>query len=332
MKKILGDKVLTKKEIFKFTKDYKYIFSYSGINKLKIFLNIIKLLFYKLVGKRFVIKEIYGNKMILDLDEPGISKILFLYGKREMLDTDIIRQEVGGNMNVLDVGANIGYYTILEASLLDKGKVYAFEPDPRNIEVLRKNVELNRMAQKISFYPYAVAEKNCTRKFNLSRETNLSSFTREDKKVDSIEVKCIKLDDFAKEKKMDFIRMDIEGYECMVVAGMIDFLREKEDVKLQIEVHPAVFNIGEFSFLKELKMLGEFGFRVKYLISAGTAKPAQIVDKGYKPIKSVREGKWSHGLYENIKMEDLLFFLDNETKIVRSILLEKKDEKKHRSH
>lgn len=311
-------------KIPKFTKDYKYIFSYSEITKIKILFNFIKLLLYKLCGKRFVIKKIYKNKMILDLTTSGISKFLFLYGKREILDTGIVMQEIEKDMNVLDIGANIGYYAILEASLLDQGKVYAFEPDPRNVELLKKNIELNNFSEKIKFHPYAVAEKDCFREFNLGRETNLSSFTREDKKVGSVEVKCIKLDDFAEIDKIDFIRMDIEGYESVAIGGMINFLERKKNLKLQIEVHPSAFNIGEFNFLEELKIMDKFGFKVKYLVSAGTAEPSEILGKGYKLIKFAQEGKWSHGLYKDIRMEDLLFFLNNQSKIVRSIFLEKK--------
>ncbi len=300
------------------------IFFCTGVSKIRIFLNIIRLVFYKLINKRFVIAKIYDNKMLLDLKTLGISQALFIYNKRELLDTEILISELKDNMNVLDIGANIGYYALLEASLLNRGRVYAFEPDPRNIEILEKNIKLNNFSGKISLYPYAVAEKNCIRKFNLAKQTNLNSFTRKEKNGDFIEVKCLKLNDFAKEKKIDFIRMDIEGYECMVVAGMIDFLRTKENLKLQIEVHPSVFSIGEFSFLEELKILEKFGFQVKYLISAGIARPPQIISRGYKPIKSVREGKLTHGLYKDIKMEDLLLFLAYKMKIVRSIFLEKK--------
>jgi len=297
------------------------IFAYTGISKIRIFLNIIRLLFYKLINKTSVITKIHGNKMLLDLKTLGTSEVLFVYGKRELLDTQILIEELKHDMNVLDIGANIGYYVLLEASLLDNGKVYAFEPDPRNIEILEKNIKINNFSEKVSLFPYAVAEKDCVRKFSLSEQTNLNSFTRKYGNIGHIEVKCMKLNDFAKEKKIDFLRMDIEGYECMALAGMMDFLKEKENLKLQIELHPSVFNIGEFSFLEELSMLEKFGFRTKYLISAGKAKQPKILQRGYNPIRVVREGKWGHGLYKDIKMEDLLFFLDDKTKIVRSILL-----------
>ena len=299
------------------------IFLYTGISKTRIFLNIIRLLFYKLINKRFVIAKIYNNKMILDLKTPGISQTLFIYNKRELLDIEILMNELKDSMNVLDIGANIGYYALLEASLLDKGKVYAFEPDPRNIEILKKNIKLNNFSEKIELYPYAVAEKNCIKKFYLAKQTNLNSFTRKGKNDDFIEVKCLRLNDFAEEKNIDFIRMDLEGYECMVIAGMIDFLRIKQDLKLLIEVHSVFYDNEKFNFKEKLKTLEKFGFYVKYLVSAGKAKQSEIIQRGYEPIRSAREGSLGHGLYKNIKMEDLLFFLDNKTKIVRSILLEK---------
>jgi len=309
-------------KIFKSYKKCKYCFFYDGTSKIRIFLNIVRFLFYKLINKRFVIAKVHGNKMLLDLNV-GMSKSLLICNTRELLDTDIIMDEIKDDMNVLDVGANIGYYAILEASLLNNGKVYAFEPDPRNIEMLKKNIKINNFSQKIKLYPYAIAEKNCIREFNLSEQTNLSSFTGKQENVGFVKVNCVKLNNFAKEKNIDFIRMDIEEYECMAIAGMLDFLRIKQNLKLLIEVHPSTFNMGEFSFLEELASLEKFGFRVKYLISAGEARPDKIIQRGYKPIKVAREGERNRGLYKNVKMGDLISFLKNDTKIVRSILLEK---------
>lgn len=307
---------------------YFYIFSYTGANRVKVFLNIIQLLFYKLIKKKEAVKEINGSTMLLDLSRPGISKILFICNKRELLNTGIIKQEVKGDMNVLDIGANIGYYALLEASLLDrKGKVYAFEPDPRNAELLKRNIVLNNFEEKIKFFPCAVAEENCFRNFKLNKQTNLSSFTRGGaEKIANVETRCVKLDDLPYIDQIDFVRMDVEGYECMVVAGMMEFLKRKNNLKMQIEIHPAAFNIGKFRFPEQLKELEALGFKVKSLITAASDRPRPIIDKGYKLVKSVREGKWRRGLYENIKMDDLIDFLKRDPKIVRSIFLEKNNE------
>lgn len=306
-------------------KKFKSIFSHSGVSKIKITFRIIKLLFYKLIKKRFVKINFFNSKMILDLHTPGISKTLLLYEKRELLETDIIISEIKDNMNILDIGANIGYYAIIEASLINNGIIYAFEPDHRNIEILKKNIELNNFSDKIILFPYAVGDKNCSKKFFLSKETNLSSFLNNNKNINSVFVKCIKLDNFKDIDKIDFIRMDIEGYECMAIDGMMYFLRNtKKPLKLMIEVHPYLYTKIKYNFCKRLHLLSNFGFYVKYLVSAGVAKPQKIIDSGYKPIKTIKEGSLQRGLYADIKIEHLLKFLNSETKIVRAIFLEKK--------
>lgn len=309
--------------------DYRYNFYCTGISKFKIFLNIIKLFFYMLIDRRFVVKEIFGNKLVLDFKTHGISKYVFIYGIREILDTELVMQEVKGDMNVLDAGANIGYYAILEASLINKGKVYAFEPDPRNVEVLKKNIKLNNFSEKINLYPYAVGNEDSVKKFHLYKESNISSFIKNIKKVKkgdkskSIDIKCVKLDNFPEIDKIDFIRMDIEAYEGFLIDGMMEFLKRKKNIKLLIELHPDCYNDQELDFTKRLEELKKIGFRVKYLISAAVARPKEIINKGYEPIKIAQELKWVRGLYQSVKMDDLIEFVKNEKKIVRTVLLEK---------
>ena len=71
----------------------KYTFFYSDISKIRIFKNVLKAKFFQLLKKRFVKTKVLDNEMILDLQLPGISKALFVYGKRELLDTEIIRKD-----------------------------------------------------------------------------------------------------------------------------------------------------------------------------------------------------------------------------------------------
>ena len=60
------------------------------------------------------------------------------------------RRVINGN-TVLDLGANIGYYAIMEAKVGSSGKIYAIEPDPRNIEILIKNLKLNKINDIFEF-------------------------------------------------------------------------------------------------------------------------------------------------------------------------------------
>ena len=85
--------------------------------------------------------EVQGHKMFLDSkDALGLS-INEIY---EPLETEFVKKEVKKGNVVLDIGANIGYYTLIFAKLVgENGKVFAFEPDPTNFALLKKNVEMN---------------------------------------------------------------------------------------------------------------------------------------------------------------------------------------------
>src|SRR3989344_3364089 len=85
--------------------------------------------------------EVMGNKIFLD-DHDSLR--LSILGVHEPYQTEIIMKNVKRGDVVLDVGANIGYYTLLFAKLVGpEGIVFAFEPDPTNFSILKKNVETN---------------------------------------------------------------------------------------------------------------------------------------------------------------------------------------------
>ena len=84
--------------------------------------------------------------MLLDISQEGIHKHLFLYGCHEPECTRIFRGMLPRGARVVDVGANIGYHVLIEAQMAQK--VYAIEPEPRNLRLLRKNIELKSDYQK----------------------------------------------------------------------------------------------------------------------------------------------------------------------------------------
>ena len=72
-------------------------------------------------------------------------------------------------MVAFDLGANIGYITLILADLVGKnGQVYAVEPSPRNFEILTKNIELNNCADRVSAYQLAISDKDGMTSFFLS--------------------------------------------------------------------------------------------------------------------------------------------------------------------
>ena len=98
----------------------------------------------KLLKQRFVEINVHNYRMIVDLNDPGISRTLIHFGTREKDHIYILNKELSSGSVIIDLGANIGYYTLMEANIVgNDGYVYALEPSPSNVDMLRKNISLN---------------------------------------------------------------------------------------------------------------------------------------------------------------------------------------------
>ena len=276
-----------------------------------------------ILKRKTAVRKVHGSKMVLDLVNPGISHVLYVAGTREDLDVAIVKQELKPGMNVLEAGANIGYYLLLEGKILaGNGTIYAFEPDPRNVVILKANIMKNKLEKHVKFYPYAVSNNNAVEKLFLTNASNLSTMAFRRSSDDTCkEVKTIAIDNFKEiDREINFIRMDIEGYEYEAIGGMLATLERNRPVKILMELHPQYYNENR-DFVKVIEKLFELGFFVKYITSAGHHSPKEILDLGYKAKKIAQEMEHSHGLYDNIEKTDFIKILNNKKKIVRSMLL-----------
>jgi len=157
--------------------------------------------------------EVDGHKMFLDSKD---SLNLSINGVYEPFETELVKKEIKKGDVVLDIGANIGYYTLIYAKLVgEEGKVFAFEPDPDNFALLKKNVEINGYRNVI------LAQKAVSNKTGKIR-LYLSEVNKGDHRIydshdgrKSIEIETIRLDDYFKNYnvRIDFIKMDVQGAE-----------------------------------------------------------------------------------------------------------------------
>ena len=98
--------------------------------------------------------SVNGYKMLLDeYDDMQISLRPY-----EPIETEIVKTHVEKNNIVVDIGANIGYYTLLMA--LNQAKVFSYEPEPKNFKLLQKNVNLNNFSSNVKLYNKAVSNYN----------------------------------------------------------------------------------------------------------------------------------------------------------------------------
>ena len=159
--------------------------------------------------------------------------------------TRLFQSVVKPGMTFIDVGAHVGYYSLLAARQVGpEGKVFAFEPEPVNYSLLVKNVELNEY-QNISPIPEAVSSSNgFSTLFVSALDSGRNSvFHHGLPENGSVQVATTTLDAFLEERgwpKVDIIKIDVEGAELDVLGGMTELLRKSENLKLIIEFNPAL--------------------------------------------------------------------------------------------
>lgn len=127
---------------------------------------------------------------------------------------------------VLDVGANIGYYTVLAAK--SKVKVYAFEPESVNYSILSKNIESSGMFNAHIFQS-AVGNSNKKVKLEKSKENYGDHKIGSAKQNRGEEVDMVKLDDAVMEK-VDVIKIDVQGWEPAVIEGAKKIIKKYRPV------------------------------------------------------------------------------------------------------
>ena len=305
------------------------------LNKIKNLPRAIDWYFSKYVLRKKAIKRsLKYFDMYLDLQVQGISRTLAFYKTREEDMIQVIQEYLKKDMIVLDCGSNIGFYPLLEAEILKGGgKIFAFEPDIRNFAMLKENIQLCSYGKTIKPFNMAVSNKTGTEKMFVATQSNLNKLYSSDDQAfidrhtieESIDVDTITVDDFCLREnvQIDFLRMDIEGYEVEVFQGMRDtFKNAQSGFMVLLELHPHAYS-EDRSFASELKLLFDQGFIARVLISAGVPIPKSYSNLGYKPIKEVQDGNFTRGWYENISNEHVIELTCLEPKVSRYILLQK---------
>ena len=282
-------------------------------------------------NKNLVTKKIHNFEMLLDLDSEGISRVLYHAGMRERVFMSILHSEIEPGSTCIDLGSNIGYTTLFMCEKVGpNGKVYAIEPDPWNVEMLKENIRRNNFNGNTEIFPIAISDRSGETDFWQSDKTNLSSVQKPRHSTKSIKVQCESLNTFLKDRLYpNFIKMDIEGHEVKVFEGGLDYFSKNQGkTKILLEVHPHFYN-EDNDFEKILQEYFKLGFSSKYVVSTPVPKPKKFVEAGYNPLAEIPTDGFVRGLYGPIKNEHLLEFACRENiegtskKIVRSFLLER---------
>lgn len=159
----------------------------------------------------------------------------------ELFETKIVKKLVRRGDVVVDIGANIGYFTLLFSRLVKpSGKVFAFESEPANFSLLKKNIEINGY-KNVTLIQKAVSNKNELIKLYLSQDNEGDHRIYEsDGNRDFIEIESVCLDEYFRnmEDKINFVKMDIQGAEGTVIQGMRNILNRNDNLNMITEYWP----------------------------------------------------------------------------------------------
>jgi FkbM family methyltransferase len=304
----------------------KILFFYRIQSFKIIYRYLIFLISQKLFFKHFIETKIHNYQMLIPLKYDGIGRALYMYKTRENDQFWMINKEVFNGANVLDLGGNIGYYTLMLAKKAGtKGKVFCVEPDPRNIKILKKNIELNSLNKTIYLSECAISNINKKKiKFYLSSKTNLNSFTPKANKKNMNYVELDKIDfcTYIKNKpRLDFVRMDIEGHELEVFQSIIRMskkLKNKLPKNIIFETHTHLYS-SKIKSKKIFENLFKIGYKIKYFSSSDELKTS-LHSENLKRIKKIKDHLLFRGIYKFSNEFDIIDHIANNDDI-RTVFL-----------
>ncbi len=194
---------------------------------------------------------------------------LITFGCWEKEEGEVIDSFLKPGMTFVDIGANFGYFSIRAAHQVGpSGHVYAFEPEPRNFDLLCRNISGNHFEEIVTPVQQAVSEKAGSLEFFLSKFNygahSIAQSNIRQGIAGSLKVPCISLDGFFKEfpdKRIDFIKIDTQGAEAGILYGAETTIKKNKQLTILMEFWPlAIQNCGE-SPMVLLSRLKEWGFR-----------------------------------------------------------------------
>jgi FkbM family methyltransferase len=197
------------------------------------------------IGRKGLPRNINGTDLIVLLSE--------LYTLPETYEPDVwasVMAEVHEGNIVADVGAHIGLYTLAFARRVGaQGHVYAFEPDPETVRLLRRGIDLNGAGGATTVLPYAVGEREQTVRFATGRqsESHVATVSGEH----GVDIDTVTLDKVLSEVRLDLLQIDVEGYKAHVLRGARQILTDPKQCPsaIFIEVHPYAWDLSGNSVL-----------------------------------------------------------------------------------
>lgn len=174
-----------------------------------------------------LVVDFHGKKLNCYPDSTSSSSVVYFNGLPDYWEMKFIQAYLRPGDGFLDIGANVGVYTILAASCIGKnGSVDAFEPMEATARRIEEQISLNDLAN-IEVHRLAVGNQNQIVEFGYADTSATMHMQRENEsKVGGLQVQGIRLDDFKPGKRYAMGKMDIEGAEPLALQGALNKLHQ----------------------------------------------------------------------------------------------------------
>ena len=233
------------------------------------------------------------NKMYVDTRDLLIAPWLLIHGEWEPEETELVKKLIKPSDVFVDVGANLGYYSLL-AARAGASHVYAFEAQPSTYELLGKNVIINWMTKFITYENLAIYSHTTDLEFFVrNRYPGNSSlgYTPPDQlqkwfdTTTAVKVHAVSLDDYFADRpeRIDLVKVDVEGAEPAVFEGAQRTLARNRDIKILCEWSPDQMATARQDPAHLIELWAEQRFRAHVLHTGLNEVPLRsLLTSGYQ--------------------------------------------------
>ena len=241
---------------------------------------------FNVIKKDYIMLE--GYKLKLDKND---SLRLSINPNYEEMTGSVIRDIVKPGDLVIDVGANIGYWTLVFSKLVgSQGTVFAFEPEESNYYILTDNI-LNNGIKNVFGFRVGLSNDYKVGKLYLCKTNSGDHRTVDDGNREVQTVQYKRLDDIAHPiylyKQINLIKIDIQGAEMMFLEGAQEFFKRNKNIKIITEVWDYGLKRAGSSAEEYLTALQDLGFSFRLIDESKNHNPLlpisieQILTEGY---------------------------------------------------
>jgi FkbM family methyltransferase len=225
----------------------------------------------------------HGSTFYLHPTDRYLTQVILKTGDYEPVETKLVQGILKEGDVFIDVGANIGWYTVIGSKLVgETGKVVAFEPDPTNFDMLRKNVEANRLKGVVLEEKGLSSAPGSFKLFLDRKNLGRHSMVLHYEEKHYVDVETVRFDDYWKDQgDIRLVKIDTEGAEGMILDGMMKTLEKHKRLELILELAPQRLACCGYDADKMLEGLYRLGFKASHIDEDGN----RIVPMGTPRVK-----------------------------------------------